>query len=550
MRRQFFVLTLLAAQVAWAGFEAEPAIRKAYDHIVFKYLTPYRYQKKIADLTEPFVAIHEESDGKRNEMRLLHHGAAAMYKRLEMMDRARTSIEMEYFIYSPNKRKPKPTEVEYEVATKIINNKLIEKAIQGVKVRLLVDGSVTVWQFNDDYASASKEAVRRGGGDPKNFQVRYYNVGRMTGKYSQFRSHRKLLVIDDQEAVTGGRNIEDKYFDLDHQYNFLDRDIWVRGSVVAPMRASFDAFWNAGVTWESREAKPPRLLTALSKKSREKRAARLRAAAGFTVYTDHDRAIEARIRELGERLYGASEAHACPKAVFVSDRPLDSVLARWCINGKFCRNGYKESYRFVERALGEYISRLTSEDELVVDSPYFMLNTRSGSLLKRLSGDKVKMTVFTNSLGSTDAVYVSSAWYHEVHELVRVGVKAYVHGSKAEPGYPTIDESVSRARWGTHSKTLVFGDDAFFVGTYNIDNRSSFYNAEMGLICEGSKALAADVRENILSRLRNSAYRVESADAAIGADGRRGDALGGASEKQRKLMDAIRVPVEMLQFLM
>lgn len=537
MKCKLFVTTILVAQVAMAGFMDEPKIRETYDHIIFKLMSPFQYKKKIEEIPEPFIAIHKASEGKANDMHLIHHGSAALFKRLEMLDRAKKTIEMEYFIYSPNKKKPVATETEYELSTKIINNKLIEKAIEGVKVRLLVDASATVWQFNDYYVTASKEAVRRGGGNPENFDVRFYNLNSLTGKYSNFRSHRKTLVIDDLEAITGGRNVDDKYYDLDHKYNFLDRDIWVKGSVVIPMRASFDAFWNAGVTGQSK------MVTTQDEK--------LDQARKFTIFTDHDRQVEERVRVLGEELYHTSKTHACPKTVFAADKPLNTVFTRLCIYGVLCDgDGYKNDFRFTERAVGSYIRKLTPEDELIVDSPYFLLNTRSGGILKMLSASKMKMTVLTNSLGSTDATYVSSGWYREVSKLVSSGVKAYVHNSKVESDYPVINENITKARWGTHSKTQIYGDGAFFVGTFNVDNRSSFYNAEMGIFCEGSKELTADVKNNFLSRIKNAGYRILEDQSSIDADGNEADSLGHASEKQKQMMDILRIPAEIFQVFM
>lgn len=546
MKFKVLALSLISLQFAFAAFEDEPTIREAYDHIVFKFFTPFQYKKKIEEIKEPMIAIHKESDGKKNEMRMIHHGAAAMYKRLEMLDRAKQTIEMEYFIYTPYKKKPLSTETKYELSTKIINNKLIEKAIQGVQVRLLLDASVTVWKFDNYFVTAAHEVIKSRGGNPNNFQVRYYNQNSLTGKLSNFRSHRKLLVIDDLEAITGGRNVDDKYYDLDHKYNFLDRDIWVKGSIVAPMKQSFNDFWNSGVTGRAKTVEAPLSLNELKKYEDN-----LKLAREFSIYTSHDQSVEQKIRTLGEELYNTSETHSCPKTVYASDRPINTVFARLCIYGILCRgDGYKEDYRFTERAIGAFLRKLKPNDELIVDSPYFMLNTRSGNMLKELSNQNLKMSVFTNSLGSTDAVYVSSGWYREISSFVKAGVKSYVHGSKIEPGYPVIDENVSKARWGTHSKTQVFGEEAFYVGTYNVDNRSSFYNTEMGIFCEGSKELTADVKGNIKSRLANTAYRMIDTENSIDSNGNSADTFGGASEKQKRLMNNLRIPVEILQFLM
>lgn len=547
MKLKLMLLTALSTQFAFAGFEEEPAERKAYDHIIFSIFSPFQFKKKIEEVPEPLIAIHKESEGKKNEMHMLHHGTAALYKRLEMLDRASKTIEMEYFIYSPYKAKPAASETPYEVSTKIINNKLIEKAIQGVKVRLLLDASITVRKYTDFHFTAAQEVIKSRGGKPENFEVRYYNLNSLTGQYSNFRSHRKLLVIDDSEAITGGRNIEDKYYDLDHKYNFLDRDIWVKGSVVVPMRASFDAYWNAGVTAKSKIVEMPRT----GHEGRAKFENELKLAREFSQFDSHDQQVEKKVRVLGEKLFHTSKTHSCPKTVFATDRPLNTVFSRWCVYGVFCGgNGYKEDFRFTERAIGSYLRKLTVADELIVDSPYFLLNTRSGDMLRQLTKQDLKLTLHTNTLGSTDATYVSAGWYREVTSLVKTGVKAYVHGAKIEPGYPVVDENILKSRWGTHSKTIIFGDHAFFVGTYNIDNRSSFYNAEMGLFCEGSKELTSDVTDNFKTRLKNTAYRVLEEGKTIDANGNAVDEYGGASDKQKLMMNLLVIPGELLQFLM
>ncbi len=45
-------------------------------------------------------------------------------------------------------------------------------------------------------------------------------------------------------AITGGRNVEDKYFDRDPRYTFRDRDILIIGPVVKDMVRSFHSYWD------------------------------------------------------------------------------------------------------------------------------------------------------------------------------------------------------------------------------------------------------------------------------------------------------------------
>ena len=60
---------------------------------------------------------------------------------------------------------------------------------------------------------------------------------------SNQRMHDKVLIVDGELAITGGRNMADEYFDYDQAYNFRDRDALVMGAVVQPMHDSFERFW-------------------------------------------------------------------------------------------------------------------------------------------------------------------------------------------------------------------------------------------------------------------------------------------------------------------
>ncbi len=216
-----------------------------------------------------------------------------------------------------------------------------------------------------------------------------------------------------------------------------------------------------------------------------------------------------------------------------------------------CKDGsYKESHRITERVMGEQIANLRSGDLLLIDTPYVMLNTRSGNSLKNLTEKNIELRLFTNSLASTDATYSASVFYREVYNLQKSGVRPFIHSAKWNNEMPVADEAVKSSRWGMHSKSHVYGNQGIFVGTYNVDNRSSFYNAEMGLFCLGSRELTEDLKENILSRQKTAANEVVGSGKAVDHNGSFVDPLAGSTEKQRKQMNILRVPTELFQFLM
>ena len=123
---------------------------------------------------------------------------------------------------------------------------LVRAAKRGVRVRVLFDQLFTVSEL--DYLAGL--ALEHG-----NFEVRLYNPlfnKAKTTKASMFgsvtccftrtnqRMHNKLQVVDGVVGLTGGRNIADRYFDFDTDYDFKDREVLVYGSLAGEMRSSFD----------------------------------------------------------------------------------------------------------------------------------------------------------------------------------------------------------------------------------------------------------------------------------------------------------------------
>ena len=102
-----------------------------------------------------------------------------------------------------------------------------------------------------------------------------------------------------------------------------------------------------------------------------------------------------------------------------------------------------------------------------------------------------------------------------------------------------------------HSKSHVYDHDKIFVGTFNIDNRSSFYNTEMGIFCEGNQDLANDVLDSIKIRGIDNGLLITGPHKAVDANGNDVDPLlGPATEKQRKLLKGTKDILEILQFIL
>ena len=479
----------------------------------------------------PYYFVNDQSvTGKTNEMQLLHSGIASFQKRIDLIRKAKRRISIEYFIWEQDK------------AGLLLFHELIKRAKEGVDIRIILDKSITVIEMDEFFA----EAVRKYGID-----LRHYNRA-LDPSTAQFRTHRKILVIDGEEGITGGRNIGDDYFDFDEVYNFLDRDIYVKGPIAKAMQDSFDAFWNDPVVKKARvlDTNPAsnrlhrdRRDRARYQRHKDEVLERLRKEAREWIESHESTAEVAKEMErIARPILNKYPIVSCPKATYVSDKPGANFITRLAVKR------YKKDFRVAHKVLFDFMRNKTDKT-LYLASPYFMLNDAWQEVLSDLLRRDKEIKVFTNSLGSTDAFYVAANFYRIIPKWVEAGVTTYVHDSRFDAIDPVLNETVEKARWGMHEKTMVYSDDSFYVGTYNIDNRSDFYNAEMGVFCEGSKELTADLLNDM--RIRNGlGYKILGDQEAITTSGESADYYGNASEGQIKTMKAFSLPARLFEPLM
>lgn len=480
-----------------------------------------------AQLEYPFYAqqIASYKDGRLesgNKLQILNSGIASLAKRIQMVREAKHSIDIEYFIW------------ELDLSGRILLTELVKRARDGIKVRIIIDKSFTVLELDEYYA----EELKRLG-----IEIRYYNAS-LGPLAQQYRTHRKILVTDKKEAITGGRNIGDDYFDLDEVYNFLDRDVWVHGPGAKAMGDSFDIVWDSGMVQVARMPDPRQLhdnhATAAERRPGLRMRVHRRRQREARAFLQTDRNLEKRRHDIfafGMKvLRDVHDPIVCPKFTIVSDKPEKGLGV-----------DYFEQNRLVHKVLMDRLARL--EKSFTIVSPYFMLNDKATAEFDRLLQEGKTITAYTNSLGSTDAFYVAANFYRVAPEWSEKGMNIWMHNSKFYPETEVLSSKISDARWGVHSKTHIYDDTDFYIGTYNLDNRSDFFNLEMGIFCEGSPELTEILKSNIEQRL-DHAYKVIKKDEAVDRNNQPADYWGHASESHLKIMNAIKLPSKWFEFLM
>ena len=95
------------------------------------------------------------------------------------------------------------------------------------------------------------------------------------------------------------------------------------------------------------------------------------------------------------------------------------------------------------------------------------------------------------------------------HELLETGVRLLAF--KPTEGDPRRWSLFGSGRTTLHAKAFVVDRARSFVGSFNLDPRSSTHNTEMGVLIE-SESFAASLREQLERELRSRAREVVSGE--------------------------------------
>jgi phosphatidylserine/phosphatidylglycerophosphate/cardiolipin synthase-like enzyme len=117
----------------------------------------------------------------------------------------------------------------------------------------------------------------------------------------------------------------------------------------------------------------------------------------------------------------------------------------------------------------------------------------------------VHMTIVTNSLASTNAPTVYAKWEKYRKRLIESGADVYEFMVSAENlrGKEHDRERKQSSFSVLHSKTMVFDDDISWIGSFNLDPRSAYYNTENVAIFE-SREFADKLRTMIVEDTQTS----------------------------------------------
>jgi len=415
---------------------------------------------------------------------LLDRGRDALSWRLILADAAEKSIDAQYFLWKNDE------------AGKVMMQRLLAAAERGVRVRVLIDDSMT---------DSDPEYLALLGAHP-NIEVRLYkpfgpkrkSLLRWVDyaahlKVIDHRMHNKLYLVDGSMEIIGGRNFANEYFEYPGEFVFRSRDLLALGPVVETSGAAFDMYWNSdwAVPIEDVVSHVPTAEEAAANKT-DLDAFAADPANYPTGFYDDPKQIDAEMAALENALlWGKGK-------LLVDDVP--------------DKDGKPQTREEFDRT-GVTIGRAAADatDEALIQSAYLILEDDGALGIETLIQRGVTVKLATNSMAANNHLSAFVSYRKQRKRMLAGGAEVYEMrpDAKTERAQFTAEELAEhKTFFGLHAKTMVFDRKVVFVGSFNLDPRSVNLNTEMGLMVE-SEALGRAVAESIENDIAaGSSWRV------------------------------------------
>jgi cardiolipin synthase len=203
--------------------------KKGYTRLIKRPMAEYQAQKAFKypedqhQLMRFFRKINNALPFEGNKIEVYTDGLSMLQSLIKEVSKAQHHIHLQFYIF------------EDDSVGRLLRDLLMDKARQGVEVRLLYD-DVGCWRV----PHAFYEEMRGAGIEVRSFlKVRF---PLFTSKVN-YRNHRKIVVIDGRVAFTGGMNIALRYMRGFSWGIWRDTHIKIEGKAVYGLQTSFLTDW-------------------------------------------------------------------------------------------------------------------------------------------------------------------------------------------------------------------------------------------------------------------------------------------------------------------
>ena len=464
---QYFILT-----IALVFLTACSVVPKTYLRTPSHALTTYK-STDIGKIIEKEVARHPGKSG----FDVIRYGREAFTTRIAMTDLTDKTLDLQYYLWEPDE------------TGRLLALHTLHVADRGVKVRVLLDDIGL--QGRDDMIAAMDAHP--------NIEIRIFNPFSNRGLHAldfitdtnrvNHRMHNKTVIMDNAFAIVGGRNIGNHYFGVSKDINFRDMDIAAVGPIVRDISKMYDYFWNG--KWSVPISVVTKKTYTMSDLEKERKKLEVKVAKDRYPYplTQDSRKLQRELKQLLKKFVWTEGE------VIYNDPEQMKLSAQ------------KQSTTIIH-ALHERLEK--ARKSVYVEAAYFVPRCQGIVNLKKMRERGVQVRILTNSLKANDVLAAYAGYERYRKDLLKDGIELYelrddAGGSKIINDDPTKSD----VRSGLHAKIMVFDEKDVFVGSFNLDPRSSTINTEGGLYVKSpvlAKRIMAYMKEGILAK---NAYRLK-----------------------------------------
>jgi putative cardiolipin synthase len=409
-------------------------------------------------LTEPFAAGAQTHSGA-SAFRLYSLGIDGLLLRLELIAQAKSSLDLQYYIFRGDE------------SGKLVTEALQQAAQRGVRIRVIVDDGETVAGDEQLFALAANPSVSIRIFNPWHYRghSRFLRGSEFLFNKSRldYRMHNKLFVVDGTIALVGGRNIGDQYFQVDPDSQFADDDVLVTGPLAPKLSEAFEKYWRSEL------AIPAEAIVSHKQ-------------------IDAGRTAELAARRTPPQKTTSADAHFAEK--LTAGEPLHSLLTgsapvSWAVAEVACDSPEKKPVAGGERVgslMFDTVAKAVrgTQSELLMVTPYLVPTADEQKLLTDKTESQRRVRILTTTHEATNDPVAEAGYDHHRVALLQSGIELYELRSHPESTRGS-GQSVKMTRYGNyslHAKLLVFDRKSIFVGSMNYDARSRWLNTEIGLV--------------------------------------------------------------------
>lgn len=361
----------------------------------------------------------------------------AWQARVDLISRARETLDISYYALHGG-----------ETIDEFLGL-IIDAANRGVKVRFMLDGIAHgLWLKPSLYKAIAQHP---------NIDFAYYEPLNLLMPISwHHRLHDKIILVDNEIAMMGGRNIGDKYFTHQTKSTSIDRDVILfpgadgKHVLIQQISDYFNQLWTS----------PHNFVQGPE-------------------YTDSTLAQTSQFQ-----LELAQEAK--------QSNPGDPSLKVWRERAVPIHRGYLISNP-LKRGFNEptvwsnmlYLMQ-QAEDNILVQSPYVIPSSQMRADLKFNHQEfaDVDINLLSNSLASSNNILANSGYQNNRQAILEQGIHLY----EFQPREAQL-----------HTKAIVIDERISAVGTFNIDSRSTYLNTESMLVID-SPEFTAELLDDLRTR--------------------------------------------------